>query len=143
MTDLKFAILGFLYHSPNHENEIVALYNQRLGRVEDVRMALNDMMKSNEEPFIIRPVGKNTYKLTSHGNIAYESEKRRRDDDAKQAAEKAAEQRAQAAQIEKDKKQQFYRDIIIAILSTVVGSLVTLLIEHFQEITNAISSLFS
>ena len=113
MTDLKFAILGFLYHSPNHENEIVALYNQRLGSVTDVRIALNDMMKNSETPFIIRPVGKNTYKLTSHGNIAYET---------------AQEERCKQA--EQKRQQRFDNKISVA---TVLVPLITFVLGLFVE----------
>ena len=126
MTDLKFAILDFLYHSPNHENEIVALYNQLLGSVGDVRIALNDMMKNSETPYIIRPVGKNTYKLTSHGNIAYET---------------AQEERRKQA---KDKKQQSFNNkvsvatVLIPLITFVLG----LIVEFQVNIVDWILTLF-
>lgn len=116
MTDLKFAILDFLYHSPNHENEIVALYNQRLGSVNDVRIALNDMMKNSETPFIIRPVGKNTFRLTTHGNIAYES---------------AQEERYKQSESEKQyrfNKKTTVISLIVAVLTSAIAIVVFLLL---------------
>ncbi|MBR4296103.1 MAG: hypothetical protein IKT56_04605 [Clostridia bacterium] len=126
MTDLKFAILHFLYHSPNHENEIVALYNQRLGPVGDVRIALDDMMKNNETPFIIRPVGKTTFKLTSHGNIAYET---------------AQEERRKQA---KDKKQQSFNNKIsvAAVLVPLITFILGLFVESQVNIVDWLLSFF-
>lgn len=77
MTDLKFTILDFLYHSPNHEYEETALLNMHLGNLCNASIAVNDMVKENP-PLIIRPIGKNTLMLTTYGNVVYETEKEAR-----------------------------------------------------------------
>lgn len=140
MNDLKFSILENLYTAERRQMSRGDMVNLYLDNLTEWKKAVGDLIK---DKYIDYENGKSVILLKHLGVLAYESEKQRRDDNAKQAAEKAAEQRAQAAQIEKDKKQQFRRDIAISVISTVFGSLVTLLIEHFQEIIDAISSLFS
>ena len=140
MTDLKFSILENLYTAQRRRMSRGDMINLYLENLTEWQKAVKDLIK---DKYIGYENGKSVIVLKHLGVSAYESEKQRRDDNAKQAAEKTAEQRAQAAQIEKDKKQQFRHDIVVSVISTLVGSLVTLLVEHFQEIINAIISLFS
>ena len=140
MTDLKFSILEALYTAEWRQMSRGDIVNLYLDNLTEWQKAVGDLMKIK---YIGYENGKSVIILNHLGVLAYESEKQRREDNAKQAAEKAAEQRARAAQIEKDKKQQFRHDIVVSVISTLVGSLVTLFIEHFQEIINAIISLFS
>lgn len=125
MTDLKFAILGFLYHSPNRENEESAVYEQHFGNVSEVHIAIDDMLKNNGNPLAIRPIGKSTLKLTSHGNIAYET---------------AQEERCKQA---KDKKQQsFDNKVSVAnFLVPLITFLVGIILESKVKIIDWILSL--
>ena len=140
MNDLKFSILEILYTAARRRVSRGDMVNLYLDNLTEWQKAVEDLIK---DKYIGYENGKSVIVLKHPGVRAYESEKRQRDDNAKQAAEKAAEQRAQATQIEKDKKQQFRRDIVVSIVSTIFGSLVTLLIEHLQEIIDAICSLFT
>lgn len=140
MTDLKFSILEALYTAERRRMSRGDMINLYLDNLTEWQKAVKDLIK---DKYVGYENSKSVIVLKHLGVSAYESEKQRREDNAKQAAEKAAEQRAQAAQIEKDKKQQLRHDIVVSVISTLVGSLVTLLIEHFQEIINSISSLFS
>lgn len=127
MTDLKFAILGFLYHSPNHENEESAVFEQHFGNVNEVHIALDDMLKNNGNPLIIRPIGKSTLKLTSPGNIAYEQAE---DDRRKQAKEEA--------------QQSFDNKVSIAsLLIPLITFILGLFVEYEVNIVSWIFSLFS
>ena len=142
MTDIKFEILTLIYESDKRQATREDLVNHylNLGKLTLSQLAIQDLVSDN---LLKYTNGKTTLALTPEGVRSFESEKQRRDYNAKQAADKAAEQCAQAAQIEKDKKQQFRHDIIVSIISTVFGSLITLLVEHSQEIVNAIIMLFS
>ena len=115
MTDLKFSLLKFLYQSPNHEHDMVDLLNQRLGPMNDVQMALDDMLINGDRPLIVRPVGKNTLKMTVEDNIAYELEQEKRDEQAK-----------------REKQYRFNKKTaIISILVALVTSVIAL-IEFFM-----------
>ena len=125
MTELKFAILGFIYQSPNREVEKVALYNQNLGSVKDVRAALEDMLNMNK-PLIIKPIGKRTFKLTPHGSIAYELAQ---EECCKQAKEK--------------EQQRFNNQISIAsVLVPLITFIVGLVVEFCTNVIDRIFSLF-
>lgn len=125
MTDLKYNILGFLYHSDNRETQEIAVYNQRFDNVDDVGIAIDDMLKS-VPPLIVKPVGKNTLKLTSHGNVAYELEKEIRYNDAC-----------------KKRQQRFDNKVSIAsILVPTITFFIGLIVEHCTQVIDLVISLF-
>lgn len=125
MTDLKFAILGFLYHSPNHENDETALFNNHFGTVDDVFAALEDMMRTNH-PLIVKPIGKNTLKLTSAGRTAFENAQEERNQDA-----------------EKKRQQRFDNKISVAsVLIPSITFVIGILVEHYTDLVNLLISAF-
>lgn len=140
MTDLKFSILEALYTAERRRMSRGDMINLYLDNLTEWQKAVKDLIK---DKYVGYENSKSVIVLKHLGVLAYESEKQRREDNAKQAAEKAAEQRAQAAQLKEQQKAQFRHDAVISIVSTLVGSSVTLFVEHFQEIINAIISLFS
>ena len=126
MTDLKFNILEFLYRSENHENKEVAVYNQRFSSVGEVKIAIDDMLKSNPI-FIEKPIGKDTLKLTQHGNIAYELEKEIRYNDAC-----------------KKEQQRFDNKISVAsVLVPTITFFLGIVVEHFAQVVEFFISLFN
>ena len=139
MTDLKYQLLDALYRAPEHTMKMSDLLNPYLGNnLETAQAAYFELL---EDELITE--GSGIVKLPKATRRLYESERERREERAKQAAEKADEERAKTVQAEKDKKQQFRHDFIVATVSTCIGSALTLIVEHFVELVNAISFLFS
>ena len=127
MTDLKFQILSFIYHSPNHEIEEIEVYKQSFGDVKEVRIAIDDMLRNRPDSLIIKPVGKRTLKLTSAGNIAYEQAE---DDRRKQAKEET--------------QQRFDNKVSIAsLLIPLITFILGLIVEYEVNIIDWLFSLFS
>lgn len=126
MTDLKFNILEFLYRSENHENKEIAVYNQRFADVGEVKIAIDDMLKS-DTILIEKPIGKDTLKLTLHGNLAYESEKEIRYNDTC-----------------KKKQQRFDNKISVAsVLVPTITFFIGVVVEHFAHLVEFLISLFN
>ena len=139
--DLEFDILEKLYKAPHYTLKRVELANSF---DRDVVAADNMIDSLKNKGLIVQKLGSEVVSLKRpEGVEQYLLERQRRDDNAKQAAAKDAEQRAQAVQVEKNKKQEFRHDFIVGIVSSLVGSALTLFIEHFQEIVDTILSFFS
>ena len=141
MFELKFDILDYLYHSPNHEKDEIAIFSRYLTKIDEVKIAIKDMT-SGDRPLLAKVLGKDAYRMTAEGNNAYELEKERRDNEAKQEAEKQAEKLAEISLAEKQAKKQFRHDLIVAMIAAVASAALTLLIEHFPKIIDANLSLF-
>ena len=139
MTDIKFNILSLLYNSECQQILKADIYKSNIATPMQIKHNLSQLI--NELKYIKQPFNSNYVFLTDKGAVAYESEQQKRNDNAKQTAEKAAEKFAQEAQIKQDQKHQLRHDLFISAFSTLFGALVTLLIEHFQEIINIIRSL--
>ena len=140
MLDLEFKILEKLYAAEHHTMNRIALINDFEGQINEADDIVDILLKYK---YLRIFNGTSSVKLTVKGIDEYLSEQQRRDDNAKQAAAKDAEKLSQVAQSEKDKKQERRLNSIISIVSAIVGSLITLFFEHFQEIVNAIFSFFS
>ena len=140
MTDLKYSILEMVYQSQYRTVAVADLLNAQLDMPANVQRAYRDLVKIDK--YLVQPVGTHSLKLTDKGIADFELEQERRQQYAKQCADKAAEERTKVAQAEKDKKQQLRHNLIVSIVSTVLGALITLVIEHFQELVNFILSLF-
>lgn len=143
--DLEFNILEKLYNASSHTLKRVDLANSFGPDAVNANTLITSLIGKG---LIVQRVGSELISLKKPEGIEqYLLEKQRRDNNAKQAAAKDAEQRAQAIQIEKNKKQQFRHDFIVGIVSSLVSAALTLFIEHFQEIVNAattfLASLFT
>ena len=143
--DFEFNILEKLYNASSHTLKRVDLANSFGPDAVTANTLITSLIGKG---LIVQRVGSELISLKKPEGIEqYLLEKQRRDNNAKQAAAKDAEQRAQAIQIEKNKKQQFRHDFIVGIVSSLVSAALTLFIEHFQEIVNAtttfLASLFT
>ena len=135
MTDLKFAILKFIYDSPYHECGEVELFNQRLANPITVQQALDDMAKTvhdyttNQDypPMIIRkPIGTGILKLTSSGNTTYETAKEERADKSEQKRQQSFNNKISVA------------SVFVPLITFVLG----LVVESCAHIIDWISALF-
>lgn len=127
MTDLKFQILSFIYHSHNHEIEEIEVYKQNFGDVKEVRIAINDMLQNNPNSLITKPIGKRTLKMTSAGNIAYEQA----EDDRHQQAKK-------------ERQQRFDNKVSIAsVLVPLITFFLGLIVEYEVNVISWLFSLFN
>lgn len=139
--DLEFEILEKLYNAPYHTLRRVELANSF---DKDAAVADNIIESLKKKGLIVQKLGSELVSLKRPEGIEqFLLERQRRDNNAKQAAQKDAEQRAKVLQSKKDKKQEFRQNLIISLVSAAFGSFITLCIEHFQEIINAVSSFFS
>ena len=139
--DLEFEILEKLYNAPYHTLRRVELANSF---DKDTAVADNIIESLKKKGLIVQKLGSELVSLKRPEGIEqFLLERQRRDNNAKQAAQKDAEQRAKVLQSKKDKKQEFRQNLIISLVSAAFGSFITLCIEHFQEIINAVSSFFS
>ena len=127
MTDLKFQILSLIYHSTNHEIEEIEVYKQNFGDVKEVRIAINDMLQPNPKPLIVRPIGKQTLKLTSAGNVAYEQAEDDRHQQAKEEAQQSFDNKVSIA------------SLLIPLITFILG----LIVEYEVNIIDWLFSLFS
>lgn len=138
MTDLKYTILEKLYNAPQRSINLYALLNQFTNQINAADTALDDLI---DKKFISCKF--DTLRLIKDGVEAYESEYENREKEAKQAAEKVADKLAEAEQVEINKKQQLRRELFIAIVTALVSSALTLLVEHFPKLIDMIVSLFN
>ena len=127
------ALLPFLsgpYHrdSPGKLPDVLAGL-QELGYIDVFELGVNDM-------YIGFPI---SWRITPAGRIALEAfeEQRKRD------AEKKRQDDLDRAQRITDRKKERRDKWLICLVSTCGGSILTLLIEHFDEIVAAVVSLFS
>ena len=139
--DLEFEILEKLYNAPYRTLKRIDLANSFGENAPVADTMIESLIKKG---LIVQKLNSELVSLKRpEGVEQYLLERQRRDDNAKQAAAKDAEQRAQVVQSEKNKKQEFRQNLIIALVSAAFGSLVTLLVEHFQELFDAASAFFS
>lgn len=139
MSDYEFQMLGYIYESPNY----TIIWYKLLNKFENEQCAADAVLSClKDKEWVKQSIGSHFVSLTPQGINEYLSEKQRRDDNAKQAAKKDAEKADEIVQAKKDKKQQFRHDLFISLISTAFGSLITLFVEHFQEIVDAVFSSF-
>ena len=139
--DLEFEILEKLYDAPHHTLRRVDLANSF---DKNATVADNMIESLKKKGLIVQKLGSELVSLKRPEGIEqFLLERQRRDNNAKQAAQKDAEQRAKVLQSKKDKKQEFRQNLIISLVSAAFGSFITLCIEHFQELIDAVFSFFS
>ena len=79
--------------------------------------------------------------LTQRGKAALESEKRARNQLRQQKAENAARQKEEQARAAEQRRKDARHDYCVAILSGLIGSVATLVAEHFSAICRFIKQL--
>ena len=82
------------------------------------------------------------YKLTLDGNAALERHHLAEERRIEKRAEQERREKEQAAQCKKDKKQQFRHDFLVAAFGAAVGSIITGIIDHHDELIMLIKELF-
>lgn len=139
MTDLEFKILEILYTDPENIMERYILANSFGKLCTKADEIIGEMI---EDCYLNQSHGSRNVKIIKKGKQAYRSEKEKRDKEAKENAAKDAEKRAEISNAEIQEKQHFRHNFIIAIVSSVVGALITLLVEHSPKIVKAITAFF-
>lgn len=135
MTDFEFKILEILYTDPDNIMERHILANSFGKLCTEADEIIGEMI---EDRYLNQSHGSRNVKIIKKGKQAYRSEKEKREKEAKENAAKDAEKQANALETDKNLKKQFRHDFIIAVVSSVSGSLLTLLIEHFPKIIKAV-----
>ena len=92
MTDIKFKILELIYRSKNRKATQVEIFNAHLNEVDDTFAAISDMLRS-EPPLIVEESSDKVYRITIHGNIAYEQEAENRQREAYERTQREREYR--------------------------------------------------
>ena len=82
------------------------------------------------------------YKLTIDGTAALERHHLAEERRIEERAEQQRREKDQAAQCKKDKKQQFRHDFFVAAFGAAVGSIITGIIDHHDEILVFLKELF-
>lgn len=131
MTDFEFEILDTIHTSPGQYIDVTDLRNRFVGRISDADALVKYLLVQKWIEFI---PSSNSVKLSCEGVRAFISEKESRENHTQEAATKDADKRADAVKAAINKKQHFRHDFIVAIVSSVSGSLATLLAEHLPEL---------
>lgn len=135
MTDFEFEILDTIHTSPGQYIDVTDLRNRFVGRISDADALVKYLIVQKHIEFI---PSSNSVRLTPEGVKVLVSEKETRKKYAYETAAKDAEKRAEISNTEIQEKQHFRHDLIIAIVSSVSGSLITLLVEHFPKLIDAV-----
>lgn len=133
--DLKSAphavdILLHLRECPEHKDRVDKLVNETNYEWVDLLLAhdyisTDDFGLVGETQFTYT-----TFRLTAAGEMALAEFERQREQDAQNRAE----QEKAISQASKEKRKDRRHDYLVAIISSIVGSLLTLFLEHFDDI---------